>query len=579
MKNLIGAVLAVALVVDLALFFGIGFGVGALSTTLVNSGNANTNYQVTQVSVGNYWGDGLSWAVDMSTIASSGVPMTTSLLAGQSSTPLTFGFNEYSQGDCANSQKPVWAPGVGADYGFYAISLGGQAFTGTLDGGIITSNSAGYYPVSVNNSVSPTWCALTAGGGDYYTAGLGVSTTVYAQHTLVLSGIYPVSTLSISLVLFYTNCNGNSGSQSGTACGAPNLAVGTQWGDPNGGHQLTSTATTTVQSGHGTVTVTNPGNLVNNGGTVSIIVASGYAGPTQWTVSLLCPLPRTGSNGGCPGGQNDSRFAAQTVANNCAACTVTWPVPAGTSQASNVSGWNTWEVELYNGLFKEGYAPVTINILPPSSPSTPLSPSLTFSTSGTYYYPQAGDSLTIQVYANASSSSGPITSIMLWVYYLGAGGNPVNEPSCGSFWVTTGCPYGQTLGTAQVVSNGANGLVGTYPISAVTPPAGVTQIGVLAESFAAGQQGSPIVPYLIQITPHGCTTGSPGCATKTGVSIWSTYGPILLSVAFILAGLVIAFWVPLPMLYRIIVVVLPVGLVIVLYVVGAYATWFSPGIA
>ncbi len=574
-----GIIIGVALLLDVALFIGIGVGLGALAT--VNSGNSNTNYAFTYAESGQNWGDGLSYHVDMPSVNQSGDPMVTGVTSGYKSTQLTFQTIFYSHGDCGNTGQPVLAPGVSGNYAYYIVSFGGGSFTGTLDGSSFAATTA--LAVSENSSGVVLACGLGISGNDYPNP--QSLTSDYAplsfQHTLVLIGAYPAATLSITLEAQGTNCGGTSPSSAGAVCAAAQALYSANGGGVNGpsgsGFFLASVASTTVQSGAGTVTVTNPGNLAYNGGTVTAVVAAGYAGSQGWTVSMICPVPRTVADGGCAGGLPDSRFTPQHVNSDCAACPVTWTVPAGTSQSSSTLGWNTWELNLSNGLINEGYTPVTINIQPPTSPTTPTSPAVTFSNNGKFYYPTPGSTLTVTIYANASSQSGPIVGVTVWAYYLAAGQNPVNEPSCGSSWITTGCPGGTSLGAAQVQSNGANGLVGTYSF-AVSPPAGTTQIGLLVESFASGQQGSPIVPLLIQVAPANCVPGSPGCQSKTSVSTWTTIGPILLSLALVLAGILVAIAVTrIPVAVRVLAGAAPVALVALFYWFGVYSSWFAFG--
>lgn len=590
-KVLASVILAVVLAIDAGAFVALGVGTGGLST--VGPTNSNTEYQFSYALAGSYWGDGMSYHVDMASVNQSGIPMTTSLLAGYSSTPLTFDTVWYSGGDCGHTGQPVFVPsnggGSGADYGYYMVSFGGATFSGTLDGQQFPPTDT--LAISQNASGIVLYCGLTSqsGGNDFNYPNPSSGALTLFQHTLVLTGVYSESTLSIAFHAALTHCDGNtynpsSGRGADCAAAVSTNACGSQGtggcvGAANGNAlQIVSTASTMVQSGYGTATVTNPGNIVSNGGTISVTVSTGYAGTTGWHVSLLCPGPRTVANGGCQGGTTDGRFANLTAPNDCSACSVSWPVPSDASQNVSTAGWNTWEVELYNGLLAIGYAPVTVNILPPSSPTTPPGPGVTFANNGKFVDPTASSTLTVTVYANVSSQSGPILGITLWVYYLLPSQAPVNEPACGASWVTTGCPAGYALGAAQLRSNGANGLIGTYSFG-VDPPAGTTQIGVLAESFARGEQGSPITSFLVQITPASCNTNpnSPGCRTQSGLSLWTTAAPILLTVALVLVAVLAALW--LPMAYAAVVGVLAGAGVVAVWVGDLYLGWFHQLVA
>jgi hypothetical protein len=600
-------IVTIALIIDVTLFLGIGFSVGALAVT----GQAQQgSYSFQVANEGQNYGDGMSFNVQMINVNNTGNLPISSMLPGHESTEITFGVYLYSHGDCGNTAQPVWAPGTGADYGYYTIQylvggspyvftaeVGNTAQSGTYTGTTIGGNTAPELNANTTSSISgPAFCIVN-NGADAVSANLQTAQAGPGQasqpaanfvDTMYLIGDYPLGDLVISFHSWVTFCDGGLSGYYAVCNAASSALIQNDfffnWDNAaTGGTALVATATAPVQSAIGTVTVVNKGNLAYNNGKITVDVSTGYAGATAYEVSLLCPQPRTPANGGCTGGQNDSRFGSQQVPNNEQSYPVTWSVPAGTSQDVNQTGWNTWEVELYNGLFDQGFAPVTINIAQPNTPqgqNNPPAVGFTFSTNGTFYYPEVGNTLTLTVFANASNSnsSAAITGISLWVYYLPLSGNPVNEPQCGAQWVTSGCPYSEALSGSQLVQSGS-GMIGTFTFQ-VEPPRIGAMIGGLIESFNHGQQGSPILPFLIQITPTGCQPGMPGCPPNHfGLTFWEIAGPILLSLGIMLGAIWIAlFLIPKKFRTTKVLVVVAAGVIVaLLYVLGADVSWFAAG--
>ena len=89
-------------------------------------------------------------------------------------------------------------------------------------------------------------------------------------------------------------------------------------------------------------------------------------------------------------------------------------------------------------------------------------------------------------------------------------------------------------------------------------------------------QESNVSKVQIQIVSSSCTYGDPACPSNQGTSLGSWLGPILLSAALVLAGLLAAMWVNVPWV-RVLSVVGPVAFVAVAYLFGLYVAWFNPG--
>ncbi|MGI0156409.1 MAG: hypothetical protein ACREDE_09820, partial [Thermoplasmata archaeon] len=186
--------------------------------------------------------------------------------------------------------------------------------------------------------------------------------------------------------------------------------------------------------------------------------------------------------------------------------------------------------------------------------------------------PQAGNIETLTVFANQSAHSGPLAYIQLVVYYATTG-NPAGAlPSCGAAWVSgISCPGGSTIGSTVV----GNGIEGTFHFD-VNPPPGTTGIWVEAFSESTSQQASNSTFLWVSVTPSNCVTGEAGCPSANGENTWALLGPILLSIAFVLAGVLVAVNVSLWWI-RVVAIALPVGVVALLYLAGLYAAAFSQG--
>lgn len=565
--------LLVALLIFGVLFVGVGFGTGALDSTQTITGTGQAQYTVVQANSGQSWGDGLSWAVTMTNVAQSGNAPITAMLPGYQSTSVSFGLNMYSTGDCGHTGWPTFAPGYGDSYGFFAIQYLVSGSTVPLqmqlDGAqVATSNSGNYYAVSANNTGNPVnvWC--WAPSSDNVAAGLGNAQLVYFTHTLSLTGIYSGGTLVIQFILGYDHCTGTASNGPSGACGAARSA-GAQAPNgntpsPNGGAlQVVTQASATVMSAGASVQVLNQGSLYN-GGTLQTAVTTGYDGPNGYTLEVLCPQPRA-----C-GGSPDPAYPAQNVPNFIVGQrTFSWSIPSAYALKSSTPLINNVVVVLlanYGVVAQSLSTPVTISPL-----LNPAAPIITASSSDGKLYPGVGATLTFTVYANSTSLSGPISNISLEVFYMQNGQSASTPPACGSSWVT-GCPYGQVLATKL---SGVNG-VATYSFQ-VQPPAGAVAIGAAAVAYAGPGSANISAPFFLQIRPAGCLPGTSCDPSTSALGLWSWLGPLLLSAMLVDVALLLALVVPLPTWGRIAVVVATGGGVVLLYVLGIYASAFSVG--
>jgi hypothetical protein len=566
MRNWIAVGIVIALVADLALFFGIGFGLGALS---IAGSPAGFSYHSTPYTVG---GGGMSWYVEVTSYTQAGSIPTTEITnqPGSTSSVITFALamSSPNPSNCGNSNQPVWAPGLDADTGYWSLSLGGTAFVVVAENGTQFASSSGtvnlpitsglFYCLSgqagqaVGDAVSPS---LNQGNGSYYSE----SITIVGQ---VADG----TALEISLEGEGTYCGGSTGPGPGTVCYIAANQAGSGYGSSaEGGFQISANAYITTESGQSSIQVDNTGDLGYNGGPLTISAQTGFAGSSTtggagtYSICVLYPPAR---GGGC-----DGAFPAQTVPSDDGDYSHTWTIPQGTSVNSTTVGWNNFYVQLSTSQYIVGQVKASIDIGPAYQP---LLPFISVSNTGTFTSPQVGNTETITILANASAHSGPVTSILVWVFYISGSGNPSTLPACGSAWVpSVPCPAG------YAISVNGNHTVGAFQFT-VAPPPGSQSIVVWVDSENGGAQVSPTRILLINIVPNSCTPGQPGCSTVAGETLWEELGPILLVLAFVLVSLLVAVFVPSPWI-RYLVPAVVVGIGIVLIVFGFLSPLFSPG--
>ena len=567
MKHLIAIVLVVALVADLALFFGVGFGVGALSVVASGPSGAQGSASYTQ---SNYTSvAAMYFETSIISYSSAGVIPATGYSSSSQSTSfdVTVRVWDPSGDDCGNAGHPVWAPGTGSNWGGLLVSYY-EPFTIDVNSGSFASNGNSY-TISMNGTSSPIYYCLNQGNGDIVSSNLLNGGSIAFSTSFTLVGLYSDARLTTSFIGTGTYCNGNGGSV--PVCNAAWAATGLGGSQSGTGNfYIDASASINTWSGQASITNTNPGAVIFNGGTASFSVTTGYNGPGS------CPYTVTMSYPSARGGGTDSAFSATCVPNfELSPYTVSWTIPAGTAVNSTTAGWNNFDAVLSltgnaNYYSVVGYAQASIAISPLYQPATPAVVGVS---SGQFASPQAGNTETITVWANASAHSGPVGNIQLIIFYSNVGSAAGALPACGAQWVSgISCPGGITMATT---ANG-NGLRGTYSFT-VNPPAGFTG-GMWVDAQSENQNAQPSnTTYLwISITPADCKPGAPGCPPGSGtLSLWQIIGPLLLSAALVLGGLLAALFVP-GVWTRVLAIVLPVGLVVLLYLF-VYGSAFAPG--
>lgn len=564
------AVLIVVELVLVASFFGLGFGSQALSAVAPANQQTANQYSPGGSCVPDPYTDysgvdyGFCANVTMPNIAETGETPATSMLPSSmngQSTDIGFAGSAaiVSGGNTGGLQPPTWVATSGS-FGDTVAFLFAFAPLSTNQFAPFSAMVNGEpYSTSTNNPLGIPAIQYNV-TGIYGNDGSYAPNPAIPQGTLNIEGQKPVGHLHVYLVLYGHECgswNGNSNTDCGSLDGA---SQGSQY-------SFVVESTVLVQSGAASVELLTPGGLTWNGGPpIQVSVTTGYDGAAGYELLLLCPQPRS-----C-GGQPMPSYSPIPVKNFVQGGEYQWSVLPGTGQNSTTPNWNQFEIELLANYVGQKWTPVGIDVNPAYAPTTP---GITFTSGGPFIYPRVGDSLTLKVYANASAKSGPVQSVLLWVYYMGSGDSLASAPACGQQWVTSGCPSGEVLPGSDVQSNG-NGIVATFGFT-VSPPAGAaTGIGVFAESVNGEGQLSNITKIQIQIASASCQPGDPGCPTHFGVTLWEVLGPLLLSGMIVVGSLLVAMLAP-PVWFRYVIVVLAVGLVVALYFLGIYGVWFAPG--
>ena len=564
--------IGIALLVDIALFAGIGFGAGILSVAAPSSSSSTSqlaNYQTT-----NFFAyTSFEVSVAITSYTSAGQIPTTSFTSGGQSNTITATVNIINpvHDNCGNSNNPTWDPGVGADYGTMVVQFT-NPFTAIIGGQPVSSGSGNQILIpfaslqgGANNEL---FSCMTGPGGDQVTQNLQNSgTTVSESFTIV--GQYQQGVLLIGFIGQGNYCNALASTGVTPVCqAADNYWDNSGYYTSTNGFSINANAQINTYSGQATITNANPNAVYYNGGTATFLASTGYDGPgppaagSPYVLTMSYPAAR--------GGGNDPNFLPINVPNFCApSCTESWTIPAGTSQLSSTQGWNTFIAVLTASIYVTGFAKASIAISPQLQPNAPL---IQTSNTGKFIAPQPGDTETITVTAYPSASSGPVASLFLTVYYALVTSAAGALPPCGAVYVTSGCASGQSI-TLTALSGG--GGTGTFQF-VVNPPAGATDgFWITAQSQSTGAQPSNTTYQWVTITPLSCVQGGTGCPPGASTSYWSWVGPLLLSLGFLLAGIFIFVMIP-ETIIRIVAIAAPVLFIILGYLL-LFPSWFSPG--
>ena len=559
-------VLGIVFGLSLVAFFGAGFGVGALAVA-----PSASSYQVTYYNDGSATGGALVGQVYVQTQT---VPMVTAMAPGDLSTSLSFGFQFVSNGNCAKAGQPASAVGWEPAYFTLQFISGGS----TQQVNWVESNQYGSQNffgttlvVSLNNtqqnSATNPWlvyCGYNSVTTNDVTS--GNLNQELAPTVVQLEGLVGAGVLNISFTTQGALCGGNSATAPVNDCEDANNAANIQFNEAfpgnDGTWQSTSYADIPVVSGVGQMAAIPNGqwgNLWFNGGTLSLAVSTGYAGPGGWQVKVY------NSEGQIASGWGPSN--PMNVANFLSGATITFNIPNDASSNCTTNGCNTYSVQLFNSLFDQAAITIPIDISPQYAPGTPL---ISFEYTSSTYYPTDGTGLTIVMNATGGKLNLTITEFALTVYYLPAGESARSPPGCGSAYVTP-CS-GQYI---PAVESSPNSYSATYTFT-INAPVNDPAIGIEVLSVTKNQQYSAVQYANLNIQPATCSGLSCG-PPKTTSNLWSVLGPVLLSIVFLTGALFAAVVVPVSTNLRYLVAAIGPILIILMLVTGAFHVLFAPG--
>lgn len=288
-----------------------------------------------------------------------------------------------------------------------------------------------------------------------------------------------------------------------------------------------------------------------NGGTVTATVSTGFDAGSGFQVQFNYPSLRGGG-----------QIASQSVSDNAVAVTVSFKVPSNASQSNPNLQFNEFQLSIYAPAAQVAYQTVAIDISPQAAPGTP---SLTYSDSSGNSPARVGDFISFGISARATNSSGPITSFLVWAWYLQPGQTATSLPAAGSSaWISSGSQSGQSVAASV---NGANSTA-NYPIQ-------ITQaynIEFQAQSASStGQAALYAATTTVQVIPANCQFTA--CISNAGGHpLWRAVAPFLLDGAIVL-GLAIVGVLLADMRILAVLVIAGIGVDVILHLV-AYSTWF-----
>lgn len=528
MKHAIVIGLVVAELVIVAAFFGVGFGTAALS---VAGAPALTN---TCSGPG-----GLDFCVNFSTAPNLGGVFVSNWINGQS-TPITFSvYNTVgTNGDC--SQQPGWIGGAGHLSAFaevqiidsltgQPVSLVSQSVASFQSEGTVTASATAFF-VSFNGSVDQG--AYCYGN----TARSQTPQTDWLPNTFSLVGQF--DDYSRVSVTFYTTgqyCNG------GPFGGIPACS--------QDGVQRASSGTWTA-SAVGQVYLRNGGGsfawnsqTLYNGQTFTVPVTTHYDAGQGFELKFLYPSAR-----------GSGTIASAMVPDDKTDYGVTFTVPSNAASNSTNPGWNWFQLALYSPVAQYTYEVTPIDVSPLYAPPAPK---VSYQDLAGNNPPQLGDQLDFAISAAGIPAQGErIVSITMWAWYLSPGIGAGLPASGSSAWITPGGQGGDAL---TIAANGYNATA-TYTATVTQP----YDIAYQVESVTnTAQTSASATGATIYVQPPDCSGST--CNAAPASNLWGTLGPALLSLAVILAAVIVAIVAPLGW-GRYLVVALAIGGVVVLYV-------------
>jgi hypothetical protein len=568
MKQLLGVILMVALVADIGLFVGVGFGLNALSATGAPALHQTCEANGQTSGYGSTGTGGLAFCVYFAIpLTYNGVYVSNWQGAG-SSTAISYVIDNVNNvyGGCDNQPYSGWAAGSGVNsHGAYAViqvidsitglpvSLANQSTASFSTVGTVTQGSTAFY-VSYNAS-TPSG-AVCEGGSGYPT-----NQTLWGVTTFTLNGEFDdYSIISVQFVTTGPWCNLNGGGSSTPACTGQYDGTGysISGGTPSG----TSWAADSygqVYLRNGGATADWNGQTLYNGQSFSVTVVTHYDAGRGFLVQFLYPAVRGGALIAKVVAPDDSPgFSAHfTVPSNAAINTTdptyNWFQVTVTSVVTGYVFWNQ---------------PIDVSPLYAPPPAVVTFSDLTPGSSGRS--PEIGDNIQINIAGQGISSTGEtISSIYIWSWYMTPNTTSGSLPPTGSpAYISTGGIRGQSLPVDR--GEGIN-VTAAFTFTISQGWSIMSQVELVTNTAQTSVSSTTLNIY---VKPPGCT--GPTCNQKLPNAEWLWLGPLLFSVAVILAAAVIAFYVPNPYA-RYGALIAAFGFVVAAYLFGVYTGWFNPG--
>lgn len=541
MKNVLAAILALALVAVLALFFGLGIATGGLPLAL----NGPSVKSVTGGPTG------LAFHVGIGANLTNGVYVSDYLPNG-SSEPIYIWTDVWGGNGTSCPSSPGWNAGSGGNtqagaYFYYelTVTFNGQSesIPGTHSGALFVSGNSSPEQYS---SCPPT----------------GTTHAVSFQNTIYLPGSYQDdSILTVKAFTWGYFCNGGLGGASTTMCAPYATSGGSIWcvGSPpvsflNG----CSTAYSQIVLRSGYSALYQPSGTFYNGGTLPIGYSTGFS-TGAWKICFQYPAIRGGANIACNNiGSNSQATTTFSIPNNASKLVTNCAVPCT---------YNLFQATLYNSLFPGAFIPsISIDVSPQVAPGTPqITWTDTTHTGGVI---QQGDSITVSVTAsNPGGQNGTINGFILAAYYSVGESTP---PISASYWIGAN-PQGVAM-TLTATSSGATGSY-TFVVNQGGSGNGATIVGTVTAVTTLGQSSQN--SFTVQVTPGNC--GTPTCGNVAN-GLWQAAAPILLVSALILATALAVVLVPtMPLWLRVFLPIMVAAATIGLLALGVFTPWFAPG--
>lgn len=573
MKSTIALVLAVALIADVVVFLGLGFGTGALC--VVNCGPPPLHQQT-------FGNSGLSMYVEVANPNQAAVTDAYSLgSSAMQSTSVSFDLHVFTNGSCGSNGGFGWYvnQGAGGTYGYFVIQMlnGSSAIpfeisNGTMGngghmapGGSLTQLGFGpvfpYYTVSENSSKVSEYC-YPSGNGPLSSAQAPAG-HVYFSSSFTLNGQYPDhAVLSIAFFSIITNCDGGvsgiNGASQPASCNLGNLN--------NNGFSLTQQVSITGAIGQGYLRsgfseLFPQQGVAFNGGSLLVPYVTGYAGASAYSAQFI--------EGPCMA--SPGKVLQTLSVPGSSAGVLKFEVPDGLSRAVSPSTCpapytpNTGQVWLFSAWTAQSVIWRQLVDISPSS--APGMPTLTATDQQGNSPAVVGDTLQITMSATYTNASGKIQYFQASAFYNAGESTP---PVSSTYWVGANAQGVQLAATCSGGASGTCSATWTFQIGQAAP---VTAIIQDITNTSQGNQATIAIQVQIETCPGDPTCGSgPHHANS---SLWQELGPWLLAVAIMLAAALGALLAPLPTIGRVLVVAAPAVALAILW--GVLSAQFLPG--